>query len=126
MGRGAHLHLRPTAPHGSATSQRDSSGARTRCATPAISMRPVRQQNTDSLRGSIGKLDGWQCLCPLNPQMPSDRLRDILCASDIDTIIVDYRSTAAAMPLLKGLPWSLTVLLPDAVTTEEWPPGHRY
>jgi hypothetical protein len=63
---------------------------------------------------------------PLNPQMPCDRLRDILCASDIDTIIVDYRSTAAAMPLLKGLPWPLTVLLPDAVTTEEWPLGHRY
>jgi amino acid adenylation domain-containing protein len=30
------------------------------------------------------------------------------------------------MPLLKGLPWPLTVLLPDAVTAEEWPLGHRY
>jgi hypothetical protein len=64
MGRGAHLHLRRTAPRGSATSQRDSSGARRRCATPAISMRLVRQQNTDSLRGFIGELDGWQRLCP--------------------------------------------------------------
>jgi D-alanine--poly(phosphoribitol) ligase subunit 1 len=76
--------------------------------------------------GLLASLMAGSAYVPLNPQMPCDRLRAIICASDIDTIIVDYRSTAAAMQLLNGLPGPLTVLLPDTVASDEWPLGHRY
>ena len=65
---------------------------------------------------------------PLNPQFPPDRLRHILLASAIDTIIVDRASAAAAGPLLESVARPLNVLIADAVSPE-WPmrgPRHRY
>jgi D-alanine--poly(phosphoribitol) ligase subunit 1 len=65
---------------------------------------------------------------PLNPRFPTERLRDALLSSAVDTIIVDHRSMAAAAPLLKSFPRPLTVLLPDAAAPQ-WPThpsGSRY
>jgi amino acid adenylation domain-containing protein len=51
---------------------------------------------------------------PLNTRFPSARLREIIAASAIDTIIADHRSAAAIRPLLENSPRPLTVLLPDS------------
>ena len=65
---------------------------------------------------------------PLNPRFPSSRLRDILSASAIDTLVVDHRSITAAAELLKGVCRPLTVLLSDAGSEERSTFGgeHRY
>jgi amino acid adenylation domain-containing protein len=79
--------------------------------------------------GVLASLMVGSAYVPLNPRFPSNRLRDILTASAIDTIIVDRGSVTAAAQLLEGLPQTLTVLLPDSAKPEEWfarAPGHRY
>lgn len=66
---------------------------------------------------------------PLNPKFPRDRLRDILLASAVDTLIVDERSAAVAGPLLERVLRPLSVLLPDTATRPDWAaraPHHRY
>jgi amino acid adenylation domain-containing protein len=66
---------------------------------------------------------------PLNPTFPTDRLHSILSASDIDTVIVDHRSVAAAESLLESFARPLTVLLPDVADPLAWfarAPQHRY
>jgi amino acid adenylation domain-containing protein len=79
--------------------------------------------------GLLASLMVGSAYVPLNPRIPCDRLRDILSASAIDTVIIDHRSAAAAVQLLKGSPRRLTVLLPDTTAPEEWlrhAPGHQY
>jgi amino acid adenylation domain-containing protein len=65
---------------------------------------------------------------PLNPRFPSSRLRDIISASAIDTLVVDHRSMTAAAELLKGVRRPLTVLLSDAGSEERstFAGEHRY
>jgi hypothetical protein len=42
---------------------------------------------------------------PLNPRFPSSRLRDIISASAIDTLVADHRSITAAAELLRASAW---------------------
>jgi D-alanine--poly(phosphoribitol) ligase subunit 1 len=51
---------------------------------------------------------------PLNPKFPSDRLRQVVLSSMLDTVIVDRDSAAAAASLLESLARPMTVLLPDS------------
>jgi amino acid adenylation domain-containing protein len=79
--------------------------------------------------GVLASLMAGSAYVPLNPRFPCKRLRDIVSASAIDTIIVDHRSLAAAAPLLDSIQRPLTVVLPDSAGSEEWlarATGHRY
>jgi D-alanine--poly(phosphoribitol) ligase subunit 1 len=65
---------------------------------------------------------------PLNPKFPSDRLRQVVLSSTLDTVIVDRHSAAAAASLLESLARPMTVLLPDS-EMPDWAmraPHHRY
>ena len=79
--------------------------------------------------GVLASLMVGSAYVPLNPNFPCDRLRDILSASAIDTIVVDHRSVEAAAQLLERCPRTLTVILPDTPEPEAWfarAPAHRY
>lgn len=79
--------------------------------------------------GVLASLMAGSAYVPLNPSFPCERLRDIVSASAIDTIIVDRRSQAAAAQLLERCARPLTVILPDTPGPEEWfvhAPRHRY
>jgi amino acid adenylation domain-containing protein len=79
--------------------------------------------------GVLASLMVGSAYVPLNPRFPSSRLRAMLAASAIDTLIVDHRSAVAAEPLLADSPRSLTVLLPDSAPPDTLlarAPGHRY
>jgi D-alanine--poly(phosphoribitol) ligase subunit 1 len=76
----------------------------------------------------LASLMAGSAYVPLNPRFPSARLREILAASAIDTVIVDHRSVAAAGPLLESSQRRLTVLLPDTAAANELAPrsaGHQ-
>jgi amino acid adenylation domain-containing protein len=63
----------------------------------------------------LASLMAGSAYVPLNTKYPSERLREIVAASAIDTIIADHRSLTALGPLLANAPRSLTILLPDSV-----------
>lgn len=77
----------------------------------------------------IASLMGGGVYVPLNPNFPSERLRDIVAASEIDAVVVDQRSMTAAELLLATVERPLTVLLPDTAEPAAWfahAPQHRY
>ena len=53
--------------------------------------------------GVLASLMVGSAYVPLNPRFPSSRLRAMLAASAIDTLMVDHRSAVAAEPLLRTL-----------------------
>lgn len=79
--------------------------------------------------GVLATLMAGSAYVPLNPNFPSERLRDILSASAIDTVVVDGRSADVAADVLAYYPHALTVILPDAAEPQAWfarAPQHRY
>ena len=63
--------------------------------------------------GVLASLMVGSAYVPLNPSFPSDRLRDILSASAIDTIVVDHVRWRPQRSCSKSFPRTLTVILPD-------------
>jgi amino acid adenylation domain-containing protein len=61
---------------------------------------------------------------PLNPRLPTERLRHILAASGAKTIIIDRRSMAAASAIIPAIEAPLTIVLPDALPS--WPRHFRH
>jgi D-alanine--poly(phosphoribitol) ligase subunit 1 len=79
--------------------------------------------------GVLATLMAGSTYVPLNPNFPSERLRDILAASAIDTIVVDHRSEGVAAQVLEHYPHALTVILADASEPQAWfarAPQHHY
>jgi amino acid adenylation domain-containing protein len=62
----------------------------------------------------LASLMAGSAYVPLNTRFPSARLREIVAASAIDTLIVDHRSLTALEPLLANSTRPLTILLPDS------------
>jgi amino acid adenylation domain-containing protein len=79
--------------------------------------------------GVLATLMAGSTYVPLNPNFPSERLRDILTTSAIDTVVVDQRSEIVASQVLEHYANALTVILPDAAGPQAWfarAPQHRY
>jgi amino acid adenylation domain-containing protein len=68
----------------------------------------------------LGALYAGCTYVPLNPRFPIHRLRSILGAADVDVIVIDKASMAAAEMLIRGCPRPLTVLLPEASRPPDW------
>lgn len=68
----------------------------------------------------LGALFAGCAYVPLNPRFPSDRLQAILDASDVDVVIVDGHSIAAAEALIPARSRPLAVLLPDTSYPPRW------
>lgn len=79
--------------------------------------------------GVLASLMAGSAYAPLNPKFPIERLRAILSASMIDTLIVDARSAEVVLPLVECFDRPLTVLSPDLPAPVEWiarAPQHRF
>ncbi|MBX9775275.1 MAG: amino acid adenylation domain-containing protein [Xanthobacteraceae bacterium] len=86
-------------------------------------------RSASAYTGVLATLMAGSTYVPLNPSFPSERLRDILAASAIDTVVVDGRSEDVAADVLQHYPRKLTVILPDAAGPQAWfarAPQHRY
>ncbi len=95
--------------------------ARGQAATPGQSQCGLLvNRSSTGYTGVLASLMAGSIYVPLNPTFPTERLRDILLASDVDTIVVDHRSLAAAAELLEGFSRPLTVMLPDVAEPQAW------
>jgi len=74
----------------------------------------------------LGTLFAGCTYVPLNPRFTTDRLLAVLGASDIDVVIADEASMAAAAALIPAFPRPLTVSLSEASRFPDWATEARH
>jgi amino acid adenylation domain-containing protein len=76
------------------------------------------QRSEASYLGVAAALCAGAAFVPLNPRFPAERTRAMLERADVDALIVDSTALPALPGLLRGLPRSPVVLLPDVVRSQ--------